>query len=253
MDNYSKVQKSFSIQAEKFASYHMSNAEYTDYLIDKIGARGDEKVLEVAAGTCVCGRALAPCVREVTCLDLTEAMLEQGERLAARDKIKNISFVRGRAEKLPFDNESFNLVIIRLSLHHFAKPENPFNEMCRVLKKDGKLVVWDMVATTEELREINDRIELMRDSSHIRKLSKLELEKLFESKFALLTEEVTYVPVKLQSWMELTDTPENVQRDIVRRMTEDLGGGAKTGFYPYVKEGEIYFDHRWQLLIGIKL
>ena len=35
MNNYNEVKKSFGTQAEKFASYHMSKAEYTDYLIDR--------------------------------------------------------------------------------------------------------------------------------------------------------------------------------------------------------------------------
>lgn len=62
MNNYNEVKKSFGTQAEKFASYHMSKAEYTDYLIRSIQAKGNEHALEVAAGTCICGRAVAPYV-----------------------------------------------------------------------------------------------------------------------------------------------------------------------------------------------
>ena len=76
MNNYNEVKKSFGTQAEKFASYHMSKVEYTDYLIRSIQAKGTEHALEVAAGTCICGRALAPYVKDIICLDLTEAMLE---------------------------------------------------------------------------------------------------------------------------------------------------------------------------------
>lgn len=159
MNNYNEVKKSFGTQAEKFASYHMSKAEYTDYLIRSIQAKGNEHALEVAAGTCICGRAVAPYVKDITCLDLTEAMLEQGKKLAKQEGIQNISFVSGNAECLPFEDETFDLVITRLSLHHFVEPEKPFREMQRVLKKGGKLVIWDMVATTEELRETNDAIE----------------------------------------------------------------------------------------------
>ena len=50
MNNYNEVKKSFGTQAEKFASYHMSKAEYTDYLIRSIQAKGNEHALEVAAG-----------------------------------------------------------------------------------------------------------------------------------------------------------------------------------------------------------
>ena len=123
MNNYNEVKKSFGTQAEKFASYHMSKAEYTDYLIRSIQAKGNEHALEVAAGTCICGRAVAPYVKDITCLDLTEAMLEQGKKLAKQEGIQNISFVSGNAECLPFEDETFDLVITRLSLHHFVEPE----------------------------------------------------------------------------------------------------------------------------------
>ena len=135
MNHNDTVRRSFKKQAEKFAAYHMSKAEYTDYLIRKIAATGEEHALEVAAGTCICGRALAPYVKDITCLDMTEEMLAQGIRLAGESHIKNIYFQSGNAEKLPYEPETFDLVITRLSFHHFDNPEKPFEEMKRVLKK----------------------------------------------------------------------------------------------------------------------
>ena len=252
MKHEDTVKQSFKIQAKKFAAYHMSKAEYTDYLIQKIGAGGKEHALEVAAGTCICGRVLAPFVEDITCLDLTEEMLEQGKRLAEESGLKNIYFRTGNAEKLPYEEETFDLVITRLSFHHFINPVIPFREMQRVLKKGGKLVVWDMEATEEPLRKIDDKIEKLRDPSHTRILSREEFEEMFEKDFWLQCEETTLVPVKLKSWMELTDTPEELQNEIVDLMKNDLAGGEKAGFSPYMKGTEIMFDHRWLLLIGIK-
>lgn len=252
MNHNERVKKSFEIQAEKFSTYHMSKAEYTDYLIERVGTLGNENALEVAAGTCICGRALAPHVGDIVCLDLTEAMLEQGRKLAKKEQIPNISFVVGNAMELPYANETFDIVITRLSLHHFAEPERPFCEMQRVLKRGGKLVIWDMEATEESLREIDDTIERMRDDSHTRILSRDEFEKLFEKEFDMLCEESTLVPVNLQSWMELTETPVAIQKQIVELMEADLTGDSKTGFAPYRNDGQIMFHHRWLLLIGVK-
>lgn len=179
MSHDDAVKQSFKKQAEKFVVYHMSKAEYTNYLIEKIGANGNEHALEVAAGTCICGRALAPYVKDITCLDLTEEMLAQGKKLAAESSINNISFQIGNAEELPYGNETFDLVITRLSFHHFANTEKPFKEMQRVLKKGGKLIVWDMEATEESLRETDDKIEKMRDPSHTRILVGKNLNKCF--------------------------------------------------------------------------
>ena len=252
MNHNDTVKQSFKVQAEKFATYHMSKAEYTDYLIKRVAAQGNEHALEVAAGTCICGRALAPFVKDITCLDLTEEMLAQGKKLAKESQIQNISFQTGNAEHLPYEDETFDMVITRLSLHHFVNPEKMFREMQRVLKRGGKLVVWDMEATEESLRAIDDKIETMRDPSHTRILSREEFEKMFEDDFTLQCEESTLVPVNLKSWMELTNTQADVQQNIVALMEADLAGGDKTGFAPYVKDSQIMFHHRWLLLIGIK-
>ena len=109
-----------------------------------------------------------------------------------------------------------------------------------------------MEAVEEPLREIDDKIENMRDPSHTRILSREEFEKMFKKDFALQCEETTLVPVNLKSWMELTDTPEDVQKEITNLMKAELEGGRKTGFSPYNKHSQIMFNHRWLLLIGEK-
>lgn len=252
MSHNDTVKRSFKKQAEKFGAYHMSKTEYTDYLIKRIGAKGNEHALEVAAGTCICGRALAPFVKDVTCLDLTEEMLAQGKKLAKESQINNVYFHQGKAEELPYEAETFDLVITRLSFHHFTNPEKPFREMQRVLKQGGKLIVWDMESTEDALRGVDDKIERMRDPSHTRILSRGEFEKLFEKNFVLQCEETILVPVNLKSWMNLTDAPEDTQKEITDLMKADLSGGSKTGFSPYIKDNQIMFDHRWLLLIGVK-
>ena len=109
-----------------------------------------------------------------------------------------------------------------------------------------------MEAAEGPLREIDDKIENMRDPSHTRILSREEFEEMFKKDFALQCEETTLVPVNLKSWMELTDTSEDVQEEITNLMKAELEGGRKTGFSPYNKDSQIMFDHRWLLLIGVK-
>ena len=62
---------------------------------------------------------------------------------------------------------------------------------------------------------------------------------MFEKDFALQCEENTLVPVKLKSWMELTDTPEDVQKEMANLMKAELVGGSKTGFHHITKNHKL--------------
>lgn len=47
--------------------------------------------------------------------------------------------LKGYVEKLPFEDCTFDIVMTRLSFHHFTEMQVPFDEMRRVLKPEGKL------------------------------------------------------------------------------------------------------------------
>ena len=249
------VNSSFSNQAKTFENPNMnfSKKEYLEYTMKSIGAKPMDSVLETASGTCVCARTLAPAVARVTCLDATQAMLDVGIQNAKEENITNIDFINGFIEDIPFPEAAFDIVMTRLSFHHFPEMDKPFSEMDRVLKPGGKLVIIDMEAAEETLRYTEDMIERRRDPSHVRNRSRQEFVSLYEKAgYSLMKEESTRIPVRLSAWMELTNTPENVREDIVRLMEDDIAGGSPTGFKPYKKDDEIWFEQRWLLLIGIK-
>mgnify|MGYP000103117832 CR=1 FL=1 len=66
-----KITRSFEIQAPLYNSekLHLSKQEYLDLIVEKTAPKSADVVLDVAAGTCVCGRDLAPLVSHVVCLD----------------------------------------------------------------------------------------------------------------------------------------------------------------------------------------
>ena len=180
--NAKTIQKSFTEQAQNFEtkSMNFTKQEYLEHMISCVKPQKTDTVLEVAAGTCICGRSLAPCVKNVTCLDMTTAMLAVGKAEAAKQRLLNMDFVQGDAEKLSFSDNSFDIVISRLAFHHFPNPKRCFSEMVRVLKTGGKLVVMDMEAAEETLRNTEDEIETLRDPSHMRNLSKEEFTEMFQ-------------------------------------------------------------------------
>ena len=157
------------------------------------------------------------------------------------------------AEDLPFLDETFDITHSRLAFHHFKDVWEPFSEMARVTKKGGRVVLVDMEASAEPYRVIRDKIERLRDPSHVRNLTQDEMLALFKGE-GLTVEMSTskVIPQKLTPWLTLSGASKKDGEEIRRLMEEELAGGDKTGLNPYRIDGDIGFNHKWILIIGRK-
>ena len=253
--NLETIHRSFTVQAPNFdsKSVNFKKKEYLDYTVASASPVRTDSVLEVAAGTCACGRAFAPLVKNVICLDATIPMLQVGKREAQECHLDNMIFMKGYAEELPFLENSFDIVLSRLAFHHFTAVDSIFCEMVRVLKPEGKLILIDMEAADEPLRNVEDKIETLRDPSHVKNLSREEILKLYANhSVAVEKSETTEIQVYLSDWLELTKTAEPIRNKIIEKMENDISGKEKTGFNPYKTENGICFNQRWLLTLGRK-
>ncbi len=254
-DNLEQIHTSFAQQAETFDTTPMNvyRRQHMAHIIDLLAPLENVSVLEVAAGTCACGRALAATAAAVTCLDTTPEMLAVGRDEAQKAGLSNMVFVRGDAADLPFPDGSFDMVFCRLAFHHIPNYEAPFAEMVRVLRTGGRMVLIDLIAPEESLRATRDELELIRDPSHAKVLSADEMRSLFESARLSITHcDQTDLPVRLEDWLDVTKAQPAVAEEIRQRFAADAAGGAPTGFSPYEKAGELYFPQQWFTLIGEK-
>lgn len=143
-------------------------------------ARGDERAVDVGTGAGALALALAPLVREVVGVDRVPELLEQARERAAQ--LSNVSFVEGDAERLPFDDFSFDFAATLRTLHHVPRPEVVIAELVRVTRPGGRLLVIDQIAPVDPLAAIEvDRFERARDPGHTRLLPDIDLRQLFEA------------------------------------------------------------------------
>lgn len=110
-----------------------------------------------------------------------------------------------------------------------------------------------MEASAEPYRVIRDKIERLRDPSHVRNLTQDEMLALFKGE-GLTVEMSTskVIPQKLTPWLTLSGASKKDGEEIRRLMEEELAGGDKTGLNPYRIDGDIGFNHKWILIIGRK-
>src|SRR5229473_2122889 len=122
-------------------------APLTEALIEDAGIREGQTVLDVAGGAGEPSLTIAERVGRsgsVTCTDAVAEMVAAAEGEAQRRGLMNVRFRQCLADALPFDDNSFDVVVSRLGVMFFPDPLAALREMLRVAKPKGSLAlaVW---------------------------------------------------------------------------------------------------------------
>jgi ArsR family transcriptional regulator len=86
---------------------------------------------------------LAPLVNRVIAVDESPVMLAAGRERTRH--FANVEWRHGALESLPIDDETIDLAMIVLVLHHLPDPARAVEEASRVLRPSGRLIVVDMM------------------------------------------------------------------------------------------------------------
>jgi SAM-dependent methyltransferase len=150
------------------------------FMVEQSGAGPDDTVLDVACGGGLVVCAFARVVRHATGIDLTPAMLERARALAQAQGLGNVSWQLGDVLPLPYADASFSIVTSRFAFHHFLDPRAVLAEMTRVCRPGGRVVVVDTEASPDPVKAAEfNRMEKLRDPSHVRALPLTEHLELF--------------------------------------------------------------------------
>jgi ubiquinone/menaquinone biosynthesis C-methylase UbiE len=206
----------FTKQAIPFATAPgIKDEEALQLVVDFTGAGPHDTVLDVACGPGLLACAFARVVRHATGIDLTPAMIEQARRLQQEKGLTNISWQVGDVLPLPYSDASFSIVTSRFAFHHFQDPRAVLAEMRRVCTPGGKVVVIDVTASPDpEKAAAYNRMEKLRDPSHVRGLTLAELAQIFRQ---------NALPTPRQTFYRL----EGEVEDLLRRSFPNPGDADK--------------------------
>ena len=170
-DASDSARRQFGPAAAAYAAstYHAAGPDLAA-LVDAAHPTAADRALDIGCGAGHTALALAPLVRDVVACDVTDAMLDQARDLARDRGAANISFLAADAASLPLDDDAFDLVACRVAAHHFHDVRSAVAEMARVLAPGGRLLIIDSYTPADppETDAILDRIERLRDASHVR-------------------------------------------------------------------------------------
>ncbi|MBV9009819.1 MAG: methyltransferase domain-containing protein, partial [Verrucomicrobia bacterium] len=168
-----------SIQGETAMEHLHRYAIASDLAVEKT-------VLDLACGEGFGSALLAQTAHQVLAVDISEPTI-----IAASDKYRreNLKFVVGSATKLPIETASMDIVVSFETIEHVAQQHTMLEEIARVLKPDGVLIV-----STPEKEEYNSPT-ISPNPYHARELSRDEFDALLRTFFRnveLFGQRVTY-------------------------------------------------------------
>lgn len=245
-----KIIEQFSKQAVPFTTIE-GHYDSVDTIISMSKLKSHHRVLDIACGTGIVSCEFAKHSKEVVGLDITEEMLTQARKLQKEKELNNIDFRNSNVEVLPFEDNSFDIVFTRYSFHHFLDTKKVFDEMLRVCKKDGKIIIVD-VALKQSVSLAYNQMEKLRDPSHTKALTFEEFNNLFDNNELKNHKESSYkVNLELEKQLEAS-FPNKGDEDKIRKIfQEDIKTNA-LGVESYEKDGKIYFSYPISIFLAQK-
>lgn len=126
----------------------------TDFalLASKLGKK-QAKVLDIGTGTAQIPVILSDLQPQwhITAVDLAESMLKLAKKnIEKAGKSQQITLTLVDGKKMPYDDQSFDLVICNSLVHHIPNPLNLFAEIDRVVKANGSILIRDLLRPESE-------------------------------------------------------------------------------------------------------
>jgi ubiquinone/menaquinone biosynthesis C-methylase UbiE len=231
-------------QFGKTAASYLTSAPHArgaslERLVALTSPQKDWHVLDIATGGGHVAYTFAPHVARLWATDITQEMLDLVKAEARKRGLANIRTAYAKAEALPFEDASFDLVTCRIAPHHFESIPAFLGEVHRVLKPSGLLALVDNVVPAGSVGDYVNAFERFRDPSHLRSWTMEEWRAALKAQgLAVTHEEEIYKQMEFKSWAARHDANmQNFLRAMLAQITpevkavlEPTGSGAELGF-----------------------
>lgn len=141
--NWAMTKKIWDLYAPIYKQAMTADQKIYDYMYRRIPEKiRDKQVLEIAAGPGLLAKHVAYAAKEMTATDYSEGMIKQAKKGRCPS---NLHFETADAAALPYDDNSFDVVLIANALHIMPDPEKALSEIRRVLRDHGLLIAPNFV------------------------------------------------------------------------------------------------------------
>ena len=138
MINIRQLYNNFIVKLQEF-TYTIGASKRIQTMSQYIDVTSDDIILDIGGNTGKVTEAYSNNCKEVVVLEPKRNIVEYG-----KSHRPNIKFVEGHAENIPLPDKYFDKVVASASFHHFSDQDKALEEMKRVLKQDGKIIILEI-------------------------------------------------------------------------------------------------------------
>lgn len=238
MMHIANVQKQFASRAKTYneSANWITNETLLSAHLEMAGPPAGTGV-ELCCGTGVCGKALTKAGWRMTGVDITWEMLEEAKN--------GLNVIQASVESLPFDDQSFDLAVLRQALFLFDSMTG-LKEIKRVLKKGGKFIISQTVPFSSADDPWLKHIHQSKQAQLLNFYNAGDIERMLVCA-GFNIKEMKTLPVResITRWMEyapeLNDEKRKLICELVKNAPEEYAKIHKVE----EKNGEIFEDWNW--------
>lgn len=112
----------------------------------------EDIVLECGCGTGLISKGIAAICNELIATDFSTGMLKKAKKNC--EHIENIAFQKADIMNLEYDDETFDKVVAGNVIHLLDEPYKALDELLRVCKKDGKVIIPTYVSSENKRKSL---------------------------------------------------------------------------------------------------
>lgn len=254
LDASELIRSQFNRQAENFSNWSVTqNRDYLQAYFTFCEMTPEDGLLDVACGSGEFALFAASQIGRAVGVDISDRMIELAQERAREAGITNVTFLCHDGSNIPFEDNSFSIVVCKSAFHHIRDYEKIVREMVRCCRSGGRVSIQDIVAyENDRVNDFFERLEGQVDISHHVTLAKDFVRALYERHNLTITStfEVN-VELNFREYLSHAVQSAECYCEIEKLLKIGLSDRGISKYFS-AKRGELSFKRNVFLILGQK-